>query len=92
MIAVSAELTSPSLGLVSTGMRWARCVYNVNARMFTCMRHLLAGDVSPFFATVSQYNAVFHCFVITLSVQIYILLCWCSTLQLDATLMLHTVK
>jgi len=39
MIAVSAEFTSPSSGLVSTGMHWARCVYNVYARMFAYVHH-----------------------------------------------------
>jgi len=33
LIAVSAELRSPSLGLVSTGMQSSRCVYDVDARL-----------------------------------------------------------
>ena len=34
MIAVSAELTSPSLGLSSTGMYWSHCIYDISARMY----------------------------------------------------------
>ena len=33
MVAVSAELLSPLLGLISTGMQWSRCVYDINARL-----------------------------------------------------------